>query len=227
MLDTPDVKNIYKEIQKKLYYMVPEKWDKLYLYATIKEKIANEPNGEMYFYYFPKGILKKNPINVYEIPAKFNIDEQSYMKLVQNLYGSIENLWKEYKENTDKVWTNINIFIENYKFKIEYNYKTIDTSEYTSYERHIIWRYEHLGIERNTVNKNERSVIERYLNDKNIKKEKPEIYEEPVYKNPIHNIMKTTKSNYGTSLKLDVMEEFEIERKQANNQILASIKENK
>ena len=126
MLDTEEVKIIYKEIQKKLYYIIPEKWDKLYLYSSISEKAFNTPIGEMYFYYFPKGILKKNPINVYEIPTKFNIDEKKYIKLVKNLYSSIEGLWEYYRNNTKKVWTCITISIENHKFKIEYNYEPIE-----------------------------------------------------------------------------------------------------
>ena len=55
----------------------------------------------MFFYYYPKGILKKNPVNVYEIPTKFNIDEDSYSKLVNNLYETIKLLRKEF-ENESK-----------------------------------------------------------------------------------------------------------------------------
>ena len=49
--------------------MIPEKWDKIYLYASITNQINNLQTGELYFYYYPKGILKKNPVNVYEIPT--------------------------------------------------------------------------------------------------------------------------------------------------------------
>ena len=65
MVTTSEIKEIYKEIQKKLYYMIPEKWSRVYLYASITEKAYEVPVGEMYFYYFPKGILKTNPVNVY------------------------------------------------------------------------------------------------------------------------------------------------------------------
>ena len=57
---------MYEEIQRRLYYMIPEKWDKLYLYSSVIDMPNGEKKGELYFYYIPKGILKKKPVNVYE-----------------------------------------------------------------------------------------------------------------------------------------------------------------
>ena len=74
--------------------MIPEKWDKIYLYASITNQINNLQTGELYFYYYPKGILKKNPVNVYEIPSKFSLDEEMYLQLVEDLYSSIKELRK-------------------------------------------------------------------------------------------------------------------------------------
>ena len=51
---------VFAEIQKKLFYMIPEKWDAIYLYASIIEEPFKKPVGEMYFYYIPKGILRRN-----------------------------------------------------------------------------------------------------------------------------------------------------------------------
>lgn len=48
--------------------------------------------GEMYFYYFPKGIIKKKAVNGYEIPNVFNIDEDEYSKLIADLYTIIKRL---------------------------------------------------------------------------------------------------------------------------------------
>ena len=78
MIGSLEERKVFEEIQKKLFYMIPEKWESIHLYASIIEEPFKKPIGEMYFYYFPKGILKKDPINVYEIPSLFNIDEQSY-----------------------------------------------------------------------------------------------------------------------------------------------------
>ena len=75
-------RTIFNEIQKKLFYMIPEKWEAIYLYASIVEESFKKPVGEMYFYYLPKGILKRKPVNVYQIPTMFNIEEESYNEII-------------------------------------------------------------------------------------------------------------------------------------------------
>lgn len=72
---TKKIKELYEDIQKKIYYMIPEKWEKLYLYSSVIDLPEGKQTGELFFYYIPKGILKKKPVNGYEIPSKFNIDE--------------------------------------------------------------------------------------------------------------------------------------------------------
>ena len=92
---TKKIKEIYEDIQRKLFYMIPEKWDKLYLYSSILDEPDKEgKTGELFFYYIPKGRLKKKPVNVYEIPARFNLEENQYFKLVQLLYIKIKELRK-------------------------------------------------------------------------------------------------------------------------------------
>ena len=78
---TKKIKEIYEDIQRKLLYMIPEKWETLYLYSSIIDINIEETTGELFFYYIPKGIFRKNPVNVYEIPSKFNIDENQYLRI--------------------------------------------------------------------------------------------------------------------------------------------------
>jgi len=185
--ETPKMRKIYSDIQSKLFYMIPESWSKLYLYASITDQVHGMPIGEMYFYYFPKGILKKRPINVYEIPNKFNIDDEVYSKLINELYSSIKQLREEAISATLKPWSNITISIVNYQFSIEYHYEDLSKSEYSNIERHIIWRYKHIQQDLNTYNKKERKLIEEYLKKKNT--EKVETYTEGVYKKLKRNIV--------------------------------------
>ena len=70
----------------------------------------------MFFYYFPKGILKKNPINVYEIPYLYNIDEEAYNVLTNKLYETIKELRNEFKKAEMELWSNLTISIANLKF---------------------------------------------------------------------------------------------------------------
>ena len=107
------IKELYSEIRKYLFYMIPEKWNKIYLYASIIQRENGEETGEMFFYYFPQSILKKNPVNVYQVPAKFNLDEEEYIKLTYELYELLKQLRHECI-SCDKInWSNITISIEN------------------------------------------------------------------------------------------------------------------
>lgn len=182
---------IFDDIQKKLFYMIPEKWDAIYLYASIVEQPLKKPVGEMYFYYLPKGILKRKPVNVYQIPGMFNIDEESYNELIQRLFLNIKQLRMIHRENNPRVWTNITISIENYQFKIEYAYEDLGRkSEFTPYERHIIWRYKHLNDDFDFQTKDEKNIINKYLNSDLIRTEKNnDIYTEGMYRQPVHNII--------------------------------------
>ena len=161
---TKKIKEIYEDIQKKLFYMIPEKWESLYLYSSVIDLGNNEKTGELFFYYIPKGIFRKNPVNVYEIPTKFNIEENQYLQLVEILYNEIKMLREEFKKSeTGKLWTNITISIQDMKFKVEYRYDDLLNDIFDSYERHVIWRYKYLGIGIEQVGKKEKEILERYF----------------------------------------------------------------
>ena len=161
---TKKIKEIYEDIQKKLFYMIPEKWESLYLYSSVIDLGNNEKTGELFFYYIPKGIFRKNPVNVYEIPIKFNIEENQYLQLVEFLYNEIKILREEFrKSETGRLWTNITISIQDMKFKVEYRYDDLLNDIFDSYERHVIWRYKYLGIGIEQVGKKEKEILERYF----------------------------------------------------------------
>lgn len=185
-------RNIFAEIQKKLFYMIPEKWDAIYLYASIIEEPFKKPVGEMYFYYLPKGILKRKPVNVYQIPGMFNIDEESYNAIIQKLYSDIKRLRDVHRNIKPDLWTNLTITIHNCQFKIEYGYEDLRQNvEFSPYERHIIWRYKYLGIDPELQTREEKNIIDRYLNSTAIQleQENNDVYLEGVYRQPVHNII--------------------------------------
>ena len=110
MISTKKIKELYEEVRKQIFNMIPEKWESIYLYASVIQS-ENRENGEMFFYYFPKGMLRKNPVNVYEIPNKFSIDEESYLLLAKKLYHTIKLLRQEWKNENQRLWSNITITI--------------------------------------------------------------------------------------------------------------------
>ena len=190
MISLPEDKVIYSEIQKKLFYIIPEKWESIYLYTSIIDVPIGKPKGEMYFYYFPKGIIKKKPVNCYEIPSLFDIDEEEYSKFIADLYNTIKSLRDSLVKHKRKVWSNIIISIENYQFKIEFGYENLNSLPFDSYERHIIWRYQYIDKDIELYQKKDRQIIERY--QEFVKKNgvlRKEQYIEGIYKLPVNNII--------------------------------------
>ena len=215
--NTKNIKGIYEEIKRKLFYMIPEKWDEVYLYASVIERLGSLETGELFFYYIPKGLLKRKTINVYEIPSKFNIDEEEYLKLVEILYRNIKQLREEFKRSNQKVWSNLTIIIRKSKFRIEYNYEDLQNSDYNNYERHIIWRYKYLkqGIE--YCNREEREILLRYLNGPR-RLNSNEAYEEGIYIKDIRNIVDYETAGYESIQNVEYVSSKD--KKSATNQIL-------
>lgn len=219
---TKKIKEIYEDIQRKLFYMIPEKWDKLYLYSSILDKPDKEgKTGELFFYYIPKGIFKKKAINVYEIPAKFNLEENQYIRLVQLLYAKINQLREEFRKSERKeIWTNITLTIHGLKFKAIYDYTDLNNSDFSSYERHVIWRYKMLGIGEGQVSKEEKEILKRYcLGAKTLTR--TEHYDAGIYIRDIENMIAYSNENVNTQeIELEQLEEAK-EKKQKNQLLLS------
>lgn len=176
---TKQIKEIYDAIQRKIFYVVPGKWDELYLYASIIDRLGSVQTGEMYFYFMPRGILKRKFINVYEVPSKYNIEEDEYMKAVEALYDEIKQLRELFLKNGKKVWSNITISIKNSRFKIEYNYDNLIGNKDGYYNHHIYWRQKYLHIE--PQSKKEKQGLENYLTSRIRSRKKDEQYDEGIY----------------------------------------------
>ena len=190
MIGLPEEKILYSEIQKKLFYIIPEKWESIYLYASVIDVPNQKPVGEMYFYYLPKGIIKKKFVNGYEIPNLFNIDEEQYSKLITDVYNLIKLLRERTIKNKRKFWSNISIIIKSCQFRIEFDYQNLNESQFDSYERHVIWRYTYLNEDIEVLSRKDRKIIERYNEFLHLYDlPKKEIYIEGFYNQPVKNII--------------------------------------
>lgn len=164
-----EVNKEYKEIQNILYKLIPEKWDSLYLYASIGNK------NEMYFYYFPKKTLfKPKPINCYEIATKFGINENQYNIVLNELYCKIKKL----HNLAIRKWTNITISIVNCLFTIEYNYMNLQNSYYTEEQRRVFWEYKYLHTPIERMSKDNRQILEKFFQEY---KKTTSVYTEGIY----------------------------------------------
>ena len=219
---TKKIKDIYEEIQKELFYMIPEKWDKLYLYSCVIDMPKNVKTGELFFYYIPKGVLKKKPVNVYEIPNKFNLDENQYFKLVELLFNKIKQLREEFRKVDTEAWSNITLIIENSRVRVEYDYEDLKKSNFTSYERHIIWRFKYLGIGPEQVSKKDKEILKRFvLGAKTLTRK--EIYQFGIYVKDVGHIIDYNTEDSETDKNVEYIVSKE-ERKN-KNQILLSQEE--
>jgi hypothetical protein len=178
-------KEFYMQIQEHLFEMIPESWKTILLHTSIIDIPNQKPKGEMYIYYIPKGILKRKPVNCYEIPSLFDIDEEEYSRLIINLYNIIKLLRDNYKKFRKNVWSTVDISCTNNEFVVKYGFENLALSEYTPEERHIIWRYENLNIDLDSLNRKERKVLDYYIREVNVSLPpheevcKTEIFERP------------------------------------------------
>lgn len=219
---TNKIKEMYEDIQKRLFYMIPEKWESLYLYASIIEDEEDQTKGELFFYYIPKGIFKKKPVNVYEIPSKFNLDENEYCSLIDILYKKIKEIREEFKQTEiiTEIWSNLTLTIKESKFKVEYDYEDLLKSNYSNYERHIIWRYKYLRITEEQLTKEEKQIISRYLNGIKMLTRK-EIYESGIYIKNIKNIVDFDTESYKKEQNIEYISQKN-SKKEIRNEILVS-----
>ncbi|NFQ68130.1 antitoxin YezG family protein [Clostridium sporogenes] len=160
-METKKMGEIYGEIANMVIEMIPDKWNEIYLYGEVLED-----SSEVYFYF--NSLTRNNIIYGYDIPEIYNVDENIYENLLMELTDIVEELYKEYKENNENVWTNFTFRLNNAgKFNIKFNYDDILKSLFSSGERQIIWEYEVLQIE--PTNENHKKIIDRYLDSKDDK----------------------------------------------------------
>ena len=213
MLQNSEIRENYSELQRQLFYLIPEKWDRIYLYASVEERMKGLETGELFFYYFPKGILKKNPINVYEVPNKFNLNEDEYIKLVEKLYFEIKKIREIFKKYNHRLWNSITIRIEGLKFEIEYNYENLNKFNYSNIDRHIIWKYNNLGLSEDDFTRKEQKIIRKYINETIYFSPDVETYSETIYRNSVKKILtynkEKNKTEYAKKSQIHFVEEQE------------------
>lgn len=157
-METKKMGYIYEKIANKINEIIPDKWANIYLYGEVLDD-----SREVYFYFDSvnsSGIVYGN-----DIPIIYNVDKKIYCQLLKELTKSIVDLYVEYKENNDSVWSNLTFLLDSSgKFKINFNYDDILNSSFSSEERQLIWKYQVLYIQ--PTNENHKEIIYRYLNSK-------------------------------------------------------------
>ena len=174
---TKNMKEKYESIQNYIFTLIPEKWEEIYLYASVYKDENNSQSGELFFYYLPKGILKRRFINAYEVPKRFNINEEQYLKIVEELFSCIKSLRQDFINTEQDIWTNLSITIANFRFKVEFKYDELPRTEKEIFERNVIWKYKYLKI--GGESKEERKILDRYFSK--IEPSNRNVYETGLY----------------------------------------------
>lgn len=213
-----NVRKLHKEIRQNIIVMLPERYKKVCLYASVIDGYK-QAKGEMFFYYFPSGIIKRNPINVYEIPKIFDFEEDLYAKMEKRLYESIKKLRQYSITIGENAWSNLTIIIEGTSYSVEYNYDDLKNSEFDNYSRHIIWRYKYLDIPIESYSKKEKEIISRYFESNEFRYSKNTLYKENVYEKQVNRVtIYDSVESHDDYIKKRVLEE---NKSQAKSQLVA------
>ena len=167
--ETDKALEIASQIQELIYYIIPEKWKNIELYISMPDSRIRK--GELFFYYLPNSIFKRQYINCYEVPYMFNISEKEYSDIMSKLYNKFMILKEELNKNNrqvEEIYVHITkkkyvyeIATDNVRLRKE-NIERNMLNLFSSYENHIIWRYLNLNILPD--DKKEKNIITRYLN---------------------------------------------------------------
>lgn len=130
------MEQIYQQIANTLVNIIPEEWKKIFLYAEFREGYK-----KVFFYYYPE--TEGEPVYSLDITDLFNVDEDEFDVLENELYNCFSRLREEFKEQEQEQWTNLTFMLDNTgKMNINYGYE--DISERSPVEKQDKWEAEYL-----------------------------------------------------------------------------------
>lgn len=131
------MEQIYQQIANTLVNIIPEEWKEIYLYAEFREGYK-----KVFFYYYPDTGVE--PVYSLDITDLFNISEDEFDELENELYNYFTKLYEEFKEQKQEQWTNLTFILDNTgKMKINYGYE--DISLLSPIEKQEKWEAEFLN----------------------------------------------------------------------------------
>jgi uncharacterized protein (TIGR01741 family) len=153
-MSTEKIEKLFQRIAHTINNMIPDKWNKLYLYAEVLQ-------DSTCVYFDFESATKNRFVYSLDIPEEYNIDEDKFTKLKRDLVGIFEELNHEFKLNTPQPWTNITMYLESTgKFKMDYNY---DEVKLPPHKQRVVWEYKTLGVY--PTNDFDKKIIDAYIKD--------------------------------------------------------------
>lgn len=128
---------IYQKVANILVEMVPEEWEKILLYAEVREGFS-----QVYFYYYP--VNQEQPVYSLDIIDVFDVDQSLHRKLKRELSVYFKELWYEFKIQDQEQWTSLTYILDK-TGRIKLNYGYDDISEISPDEKQDKWEAEYLA----------------------------------------------------------------------------------
>ena len=120
-MNTEKMEDNYNDLARILDDMIPEDWSEIYLYAQLVESMYT-----MYFFYYTKN--KEKLVYSFDIPNNYEIDEDEFDNLRDEMKESFKSLRDEFIKNNQQPWTNLTLSIkETNKLHIDYSYDDVST----------------------------------------------------------------------------------------------------
>lgn len=152
-METTKMEKIYQMIANTVNKMIPDKWNKIYLYAEVL-------CDSRCVYFDFESTTKNMFIYSLNIPDEYGVDENRFQELKHELIGLFEELHEEFKINSPQAWNSLVMFLDNTgKFKMDYSY---DEVKLTPHEQRIIWKYKMLGVYPTSASS--KKIVDDYIN---------------------------------------------------------------
>ena len=131
---------MYQEIANHINDMIPTEWEQVYTMAYIDEE-----GGEVFFNYTK---LDSDNLHYYtDIPKDYNVSEEIFDELSDELYDLFETLRGSFIENNQEPWTSCEFdFTKEGKLNVSFDYIDWKNSEFGPLAREYYYEYKKFGI---------------------------------------------------------------------------------
>mgnify|MGYP002651345090 CR=1 FL=1 len=157
----------YQEIANKINEMIPVEWERVYTMAYI-----DEGGGEVFFNYITPG---SDDLHYYtDIPKDYNVSEEIFDELSDELYDLFETLRGSFIENNQEPWTSCEFdFTNEGKLNVSFDYIDWKNSGFGQISRDYYYEYKKFGIiPELDYAKKEIKDIEKFIKEQGFKEKK-------------------------------------------------------
>lgn len=131
---------MYQEIANHIKDMIPTEWEQVYTMAYIDEE-----GSEVFFNYTKPG---SNDLHYYtDIPKDYNVSEEIFDELSDELYDLFERLRGIFKEDNQESWTSCEFDFNNEgKLNVSFDYIDWKNSEFGPLAKENYYEYKKFGM---------------------------------------------------------------------------------